>query len=112
MELTPVVAMEGFKPSNGGVKVLCLHHLATPHYNLAFLHGKPKPHGCGYENRTRPILLMRQFSTPALSSAILKQAYFTTGLANQVSVQFLRVRHSYIIVPLNSPTTFSLERHN
>ena len=43
MELTPVVAMEGFKPSNGGVKVLCLHHLATPHYNLAFLHGRLKP---------------------------------------------------------------------
>lgn len=36
MEFTPVVAMEGFKPSNGGVKVLCLHRLATPHYNLAF----------------------------------------------------------------------------
>ena len=43
MEFTPVVAMEGFKPSNGGVKVLCLHHLATPHYILAFLSGKLKP---------------------------------------------------------------------
>ena len=44
-----VAGVAGFEPTNAGIKIRCLNHLATPQY------GKEKINGAGDENRTHDL---------------------------------------------------------